>query len=132
MVMRCINSNFVCILLSIIVSFTGMCLEVEKAHSCLVRQNQTSEFEMIDEQKNTTLFIGDSTDKLITGLRDVFPKNQNKKGRISHRNVAEFLTVKERLRPFLNSWCAMGSLYLLVHSSSISILNYIHNQDGEK
>ena len=130
--MKCIKSNLACILLSIIVSFTGMCLEIEKAHSCFAYQNQTSETEMIDSQKNTTLYIGNSTGKLITGLRDAFPRNQSKKGRISLKSLAEFLLVKESLQSFLNFWCAMEILYLLIQSNSASILNYIHKQDGEK
>ena len=130
--MKCINNNLACILLSIIVSFTGMCLEVEKAHSYLPYQNQTSEIEVIDQKKNTALYIGNSTGKLITGLRDAFPRNQSKKGRISLKSLAEFLFVKEGLQSFLHFFCTMEVLYLLIQSNSTSILIYIHNQDGEK
>ena len=130
--MKCTKSNLACILLSIIVSFTGMCLEVEKSHSYFAFQNQTSNIEVIDHQKNITLYIGNSTAKLIAGLRDTFLRNQSKKGRISLRNFADFLWVKESLQPFLNFQCTTEVLYQLVQSNSTAILNYIHNQDGEK
>ena len=130
--MKCINSNFVCILLSIIVSFTGMCIEVERAHSCFSFQNQTSEIEITDNQKSITLYIGNSTGKLITGLRDTFPRKQKWKERTSLRNLAEFLWIKESLQVFLNFWGITEVLYFLIQSNSAAILNYIHNQDGEK
>ena len=130
--MRCINSNFVCILLSIIVSFTGMCLENERVYSCFAFQNHTLENEIIDNQKNTALYVGNSTAKLITGLRDTFRKNQNEKERISLRNIVEFLFIKKSLQSFLSFWFTTVALCLLIHSYSRAILTYIHNQDGEK
>ena len=130
--MRRINSNFVCILLAIIVSFTGMCLENERVYSYFAFQNRASKIEIIDNQKNATLYIGNSTAKLITGLRSIFPKNQREKEKISLRNVAEMLLIKKSLQSFLNFWCSSEVLYLLIQNYRRAILNYIHNQDGEK
>ena len=130
--MRRINSNFACILLAIIVSFTGMCLENERVYSYFACQNHASEIETIDNQKNATLYIGNSTAKLITGLRYAFKKNESKKESISFRNFAGMLLVKKSLQLFLNFWCTSGVLYLLIQNYSRAILNYIHNQDGEK
>ena len=130
--MKNIHSNLVWILLAIIVATTGMCFEIERADSFLSYQNQSTEAEMINHVKDTTTYIGNCTNKLITGLRYAFKKNESKKESISLRNFAGMLLVKKSLQLFLNFWCTSGVLYLLIQNYSSAILNYIHNQDGEK
>lgn len=50
-----------------------------------------TEVDEICDVKNDTLYIGNCTNKFITGLRDTFQKSRRGQGRLSLRNYAEFL-----------------------------------------
>ena len=130
--MKHIHSNLVWILLAIIVMTTGMCSEIERADSFLSFQSQSIEAEMIDNIKNTTSYIGNCTNKLITGLKDTFQRSRRGQGRISFRNYAEFLWIKKILHLLLLSCVTVAIVHLTIQSDSIAILEFIHNQDGEK
>ena len=130
--MKYIHSNLVWILLAIIVMTTGMCSEIERADSFLLSQSQSMETEMIDNVKNTTSYIANCTNKLITGLKDTFQRSRRGQGRIGFRNYAEFLWMKKILHLLLSFFVVMSVVCLNIQSGSIAILNYIHNQDGEK
>ena len=130
--MKYIHNNLVWILLAIIVMTTGMCSEIERADSFLSFQSQSIEAEMIDNIKNTTSYIGNCTNKLITGLKDTFQRSRRGQGRISFRNYAEFLWIKKILHLILFFVVAVKVTYLTIQSDSIAILEFIHNQDGEK
>ena len=130
--MKYIHNNLVWILLAIIVMTTGMCSEIERADSFLSFQSQSIEAEMIDNIKNTTSYIGNCTNKLITGLKDTFQRSRRGQGRIGFRNYAEFLWMKKILHLLLSFFVAMSVVCPNIQSGSIAILNYIHNQDGEK
>ena len=130
--MKYIHNNLVWILLAIIVVTTGMCFEIERADSFLSFQNQSIEAEMINHVKDTTPYIGNCTNKLITGLRDTFQRCRRGQGRISFRNYAEFLWMKKILHLILFFVVAVKVTYLTIQSDSIAILEFIHNQDGEK
>ena len=131
-VMKYIHSNLVWILLAIIVMTTGMCSEIERADSFLSFQSQSIEAEMIDNIKNTTSYIGNCTNKLITGLKDTFQRSRRGQGRIGFKNYAEYLWIKKILHLFLSFFVAMSVVCINIQSGNIAILNYIHNQDGEK
>ena len=130
--MKYIHSNLVWILLAIIVMTTGMCSEIERADSFLLSQSQSIEAEMIDNVKNTTSYIANCTNKLITGLKDTFQRSRREQGRIGIRSYAEFLWMKNILHLLLPFFVAMSVVCLNIQSGNIAILNYIHNQDGEK
>ena len=130
--MKYIHSNLVWIILAIIVMTTGMCSEIERADSFLLSQSQSMETEMIDNVKNTTSYIANCTNKLITGPKDTFQRSRRGQGRIGFKNYAEFLWIKKILHLFLSFFVAMSVVCLNIQSGNIAILNYIHNQDGEK
>ena len=130
--MKYIHNNLVWILLAIIVMTTGMCSEIERADSFLSFQSQSIEAEMIDNIKNTTSYIGNCTNKLISGLKDTFQRSRRGQGRISFRNYAEFLWIKKILHLLLLSCVTVAIVHLTIQSDSIAILEFIHNQDGEK
>lgn len=130
--MKCKKSSFVWIVLSIIILLTGMCSQKERTDSFLMFSKHVVETEQINEIKNDTSYIGNCTNKLITGLRDTFQKSRRGEGRISLRNYAEFLWLKEILQ-LLFSFCIIAiTIELQLQSSNTTILNYIHSQDGEK
>ena len=63
---------------------------------------------MIDNVKNTTSYIGNCTNKLITGLKDTFQRSRRGQGRIGFRNYAEFLWMKKNLHLLLSFFVAMS------------------------
>ena len=126
------KSSLVWIILSVIILFTGMCSELERTDSFLSYSKQVSEGNTIEEVKNDALYIGNCTNKLITGLRDAFQKSRNGQGRLSLRNYAEFIWIKEVLQRFMLFCIAATIVCFVVQSNSTAILSYIHNQDGEK
>ena len=130
--MKYIHSNLVWILLAIIVATTGMCSEIERAHSFLSYRNQGTEAEMINHLKDTTTYIGNCTNKLITGLRDTFQRCRRGQGKISFRNYAEFLWMKKILHLILFVVVTVTFTCFTIQSDSIAILEFIHKQDGEK
>lgn len=130
--MKYIHNNLVWILLAFIVTTTGMCSEIKRADSFLSSQSQSIEAEMIDNVKNTTSYIGNCTNKLITGLKDAFQRNRRGQGKIIFRNYAEFLWMKKILHLLLFFAVAVEVTFLTIQSDSIAILEFIHNQDGEK
>lgn len=130
--MRVNKKNIVIFLLSIIMLFTGMCSEIERTDSSFSYSKSASEAESIECVKNDTLYIGNCTNKLISGLRDTFQKVRRGQGRINLRSYAEFIRIKEILQ-MLVMFCSVALVVCPnIQSGSIAILNYIHNQDGEK
>ncbi len=130
--MKYIHSNLVWILLAIIVMTTGMCSEIERTDSFLSFQGQSIENEMIDNEKNITSYIGNCTNKLIAGLKDTFQRSRRGQGRIGFRNYAEFLWIKKILHLLLSFFVAVSVVCPNIQSGNTAILNYIHNQGGEK
>ena len=130
--MKCKKSSFVWIVLSIIILLTGMCSQKERTDSFLMFSKHVVETEQINEIKNDTSYIGNCTNKLITGLRDTFQKSRRGEGRISLRNYAEFLWLKEILQTLFSFCIAAIVTCLIIQSSNVAILEFIHNQDGEK
>lgn len=126
------KSSLVWIILSVIILFTGMCSELERTDSFLSYSKQVAEGNTIEEVKNDALYIGNCTNKLITGLRDAFQKSRNGQGRLSLRNYAEFIWIKEVLHRFMLFCIAATIVCFVIQSNSTAILSYIHNQDGEK
>jgi len=117
--------------MSIIILFSGMCSQIERTDSFLAFQQQATEADVIENVKND-LFIGNCTNKLITGLRDTFQKVRRIQRGSSFRNHVEFLWIKEILQ-VLSFVCIAAVLTCqLIRSSKTAILNYIHDQDGEK
>ena len=130
--MKYIHNNLVWILLAFIVMTTGMCSEMERAGSFLSFQNQSIEAETIDHVKNSTSYIGNCTTKLIEGLKDAFYRNRREQGRISFRNYVDFLWIQKNLHLLLFLDVAVTVVCLNIQSDSIAILEFIHDQDGEK
>lgn len=132
LIMRVIKSKVVIMLLLIIMLFTGMCSEIGRTDSFSSFSKQVSETETIEYVKNDTLYIGNCTSKLITGLRDTFQRSRRGQGRFSLKSYVEFLWKKEILQILVLFSIAALVVCPNIQSSSITILNYIHNQDGEK
>ena len=130
--MKCKKSSFVWILLSIIVLLTGMCSQIERTDSFLSFSKQVEETERIDDVNTDTLYFGNCTNKLITGLRDVFSKSRRGYGKINLKNHAEFLWLSEILQMLSIFGFTAITLLLSIPSGKTAILRYIHNQDGEK
>lgn len=130
--MKCRKSSFVWIILSIIILLTGMCSQIERTDSFLALSKQTAETDAICDVKNDTLYIGNCTNKLITGLRNTFQRNRKGQGKINFRNYAEFIWLKEILLMLCSFCIAAIVTCLIIQSSKVAILEFIHNQDGEK
>ena len=130
--MKCKKSSFVWIILSMIILLTGMCSRIERTDSFLALPKQTAETDAICDVKNDTLYIGNCTNKLITGLRNTFQKSRRGHGRLSLRNYAEFLWLKEILQMLCSFCIAAIVTCLIIQSSNVAILEFIHDQDGEK
>ena len=131
--MKSIRNSFVWIVLSFIILLTGMCSEIDRADSFFVTPKQyVAETYTIENIKSDTLYFGNCTNKLITGLRNTFRKIRRGQGRISLRNYAEFLSIKEILQ--MLSYVCIAALFVCqpTERSKAAILNYIHSQDGEK
>lgn len=127
-----IKNSLIWIMLSFIVLFTGMCSEIERTDSSLVTLQHMVEADTIEDVKNDTLYFGNCTNKLITGLRNTFRKIRRGQGRISLRNYAEFLSIKEILQ--MLSYVCIAALFVCqpTERSRAAILEFIHKQDGEK
>ena len=130
--MKCKKSSLIWIILSIIVLLAGMCSQIERTDSFLSLPKQTAEADTICDVKSDTLYIGNCTNKLITGLRDTFQRIRRDHGRLSLRNYAEFLWLKEILQMLCSFCIAAIVTCLIIQSSNVAILEFIHNQDGEK
>lgn len=130
--MKCKKSSLVWIILSFIVLLTGMCSQIKRTDSFLALPKQIAETDTIRDVENDTLYIGNCTNKLITGLRNTFQKSRRGQGRISLRNYTEFLWLKEILQVLCSFCIAAIVTCLIIQSSNIAILEFIHNQDGEK
>lgn len=130
--MKSIKSSLIWIMLSIIVLFTGVCSEIERTDSSLLTLQHMVEADTIEDVKNDTLYFGNCTNKLITGLRNTFQKIRRGQERISLRNYAEFLSIKEILQ--MLSYVCIAALYVCqpTERSRAAILEFIHKQDGEK
>lgn len=126
------RSSLIWILLSFIILVTGMCSEIERTHSFFVTFQYMSEADTIENVKNDSLYFGNCTNKLITGLRNTFQKSRRGQGRIYLRNYAEFSWIKEILQ--MLSYGCIAALFVCqpTEHSKVAILNYIHKQDGEK
>ena len=131
-IMKSKRSSIVWILLSFIILFTGMCSQIERTDSFLSAQRYMAEADRIETVKNDTLYIGNCTGKLITGLRDTFQRIRRGQGRLSLRSYAEFLWLKEVLQLLLSFCITAAAVFLPTQNSNTAILNYIHKQDGEK
>lgn len=131
--MKSKKSNLICIILAVILLFVGMCSQMGRTDSLVASFQNTLEADTIEDVENDTLYIGNCTSKLITGLRDTFRNLRRRgEGRTSLRNYSKFL-IMEGISPILLS------MILLIHvvcqqipDGKIAILTYIHNQDGEK
>lgn len=130
--MKSKRSSLVWILLSFIILLTGMCLEIERTDSFLVTCQTMTETDSIAEVKNDSLYFGNCTSKLITGLRNVFQKSRRGQGKISLKNYAEFLWMKEILQMLSYVCIAALAVCQPTEHSKTAILEFIHNQDGEK
>lgn len=130
--MKSKKSSLIWIILSIIVLLTGMCSGLERTDSSFVSSQHAAEADAIESVKNDTLYFGNCTNKLITGLRNTFQKSRRGQGRISLKNYAEFLWIKEILQ--MLSYVCIAALIVCqpTESSKAAILEFIHNQDGEK
>lgn len=130
--MKNIKSSLIWFVLSFIVLLTGMCSEIERTDSSLVILQHMVEADTIEDVKNDTLYIGNCTNKLITGLRNTFQKFRRGQERVSLRNYAEFLIIKRILH--MLTYVGIAALFVCqpIERSKEAILNYIHKQDGEK
>ena len=131
-VMKSKRSSVIWIILSFIMLLTGMCSQIERTDSFLQNLQYMSETDTIDNIESDTLYIGNCTSKLITGLRDSFQKSRRGQVRIHLRSFAEFLWIKEILQ--MLSYVCIAALFVCqpIEHSKVAILNYIHSQDGEK
>lgn len=111
---------------------TGMCSEVERTDSFFVTSKHIAKTDRIENVKNDTLYIGNCTRQLLTGLRTNFQKNRREQGKISFKNNVESLWNKGILQ-MLSCVCT-EALFVCqpIEHSKVAILNYIHKQDGEK
>ena len=132
LIMKRIKSSIVIIVLSFIVLFIGMCSEIERTDSFVLYSKQASEIETIEQVKSDSLYIGNCTNKLITGLRDTFQRSRRGTGRLSLRSYAEFVWIKEVLQMLVFLSIAVAVVCPIIQINSTAILEFIHNQDGEK
>ena len=130
--MKSKKSNLICVLLAIIVLLTGMCSQAKRTDSCLAYFHQMDTADSIAKTENESLYIGNCTGKLITGLRSSIQRLQRVQGRNGVKNYAEFLWIKVILHMSAVFYVitVLGSRF--TQNSETTILNYIHAQDGEK
>lgn len=129
--MRNKKSSLIWIVLSVIVLLSGMCSQIERTDSFLAFQQHATEADVIESIKND-LYIGNCTNKLITGLRDTFQKSRRFQRGVSIRNYADYLWIREKLQVLCSVCITVVITCQLIKSSKTTILNYIHDQDGEK
>lgn len=143
--MKSKKSSYLCITLAFILLFLGMCSQIKRADSVLASfQQMASEAEFTDSQRIVletksidkaeidSSYIGNCTNKLITGLRDTFQNIRRGQGRIGLKSQVEFLCMEEILQIFASFYIVIAAMCFGIQGSDIAILNYIHNQDGEK
>ena len=143
--MKSKKSSFVCITLALILLFLGMCSQIKRADSILASFQQiisepdfadsqriALETESIDKAEIDSSYIGNCTSKLITGLRDTFEEVRRGHGRIGLKSQVEFLCMEGILQIFVSFYTVSAAMCFKIQGSDITILNYIHNQDGEK
>lgn len=130
--MKSRKKQFVCITLVFILFFLGMCQQTTKAHSFLTSLRCMEEAETIDRTGMDCSYIGITTARLITGLRDTFQSCKREQIRAGLRWNAEFLRLEEMLKMVLSLSVISAVIQYRLQGSEITILNYIHKQDGEK
>lgn len=145
--MRSKKSSFVCIALAVILLFLGMCSQIKRADSILANFQQMTakaesamtdnlqinlETEFINKAEIDSSYINNCTDELITGLRDTFRNFRREQGRTGLKSQMEFLCIEEILQVFASFYIIIAAMCFKIQGSDIIILNYIHNQDGEK
>lgn len=145
--MRSKKSSFLCIVLAVILLFLGMCSQIKRADSILANFQQMTakaesamtdnlqinlETEFINKAEIDSSYINNCTDELITGLRDTFRNFRREQGRTGLKSHVEFLCTEEILHVFASFYIIIAAMCFRIQGSDIIILNYIHNQDGEK
>ena len=130
--MKSKKSNLIWIILTIIVLLSGMCSGIQRTDSFLAFSQNDVQEDTIESVEKDNVYIGNCTNKLITGLRDTFQKSHRGFSGLSLRNYAEFLWIKEILQMLCSFCVAVVVAYLPILSSKTAILKFIHNQDGEK
>lgn len=145
--MKSKKSSLACITLAFILLFSGMCSQIKRADSILASFQQVVleadsdlmnsrrkalETDSIDKAEADSFYIGNCTNKLITGLRDTFQNIRRGQGRIALKTNVEFLCVEVILQAFLSLYVIVADVCSRIQGSDARILNYIHNQDGEK
>lgn len=126
------KSSLLCLNLVFILLFLGMCSQVNRADSLLASFQHISEAATIEKMEVDTSYIGKCTNKLITGLRDTFQSIRRGQGRSYFRNSGELFLLRESLQVLQCSYFIIFAVIFQIKSSEITILNYIHDQDGEK
>lgn len=126
------KSRLLCLNLVLILLFLGMCSPVQRADSVLASFRHISEVETIEKNEVDSSFIGRGTNKLITGLRSTFQNIRRGQGRVHVRNSGDLFLIRENLQTLLLTCFAVFTAILQILGSDVKILNYIHNQDGEK
>lgn len=126
------KSSLSCLLLVFILLFLGMCSPMNRADSFLASLKSISEAETIDKIEMDISYIGKCTNKLITGLRDTYQSIRRGQGRSYFRNSGELFFSRESLQVLLFHCFIIFAVLFQIKGSDVTILNYIHNQDGEK
>ena len=86
----------------------------------------------IENIENDTFLTENCTNQLIVGFRNTFQKGRRGPAKSSLKNYAEFLWLKEILHVLCSFSVAVAVLDPMIQSSKVAILEFIHDQDGEK
>ena len=126
------KSRVLCLIIIYIVLFLGICSQIEKADSLLVSLHHMTQEETIEKIASDYSYISKGTNKLIRGLGTTIDNLRRERGRGSVRSSESFLAVRIGVLPILFICLAVITGEVHTRGSTVAILKYIHDQDGEK
>lgn len=130
--MKSRTKQFGCMMLVFILFFLGMCQQTTKAHSFLTYLQHMEEADRIEKTQADCVYAGSGTARLISGLRDTFQNIRREQIRPNLRWNAESFRLEEMQKSFLVFTAISAVLLYRIKGRDITILDYIHKQDGEK
>lgn len=126
------KSSFVCLLLAFILLFSGMCSQIQRADSMLSGSSSVSTQDEIQSIPVDSSYIRTCTRPLISGMREALQSLKIRQERPHFESNIQ-LHYGEAILHNLLFYCAVFAVSVCsVRNSEAAILNFIHNQDGEK
>lgn len=127
------KSRPMCLTLVWILFFLGMCSQITRADSLLVNLQPAAEESTIERVGLDGSSIEKCTYRLLNGLRESFRGvRRESQLRSNLRWNTHFLAVEDTAKIFWGFGCLAAAVRYQIQDSESIILDYIHQQDGEK